>query len=67
MPAAAITDTGARREEGGIGTITRTDDMKNVEIIAGQIGPQGWLEGVGAVASWSNRSFFTQRQCQGLR
>ena len=44
MPAVVIMGTGERREEEGIGTTTRMDDMKIGETIVGQI---GWQEQVG--------------------
>ncbi len=49
MLAVVIMGTGERREEEGIGTTTRMDDMKIAETIAGRIGRQG-LAGRAAVA-----------------
>jgi hypothetical protein len=46
-----IMGTGGRREEEGIGTITRMDDMKIVETIVGRIGRQEQVGGAEVAAS----------------
>ena len=56
MLVVVIMGTGVRREDKGIGTITRMGDMNSVEITARRIGPQGQIEGAGVAASQSRRS-----------